>query len=276
MKRRVWGIACVLMAVFVLTACSASEQAKLQDIYSQANEASKELDSLAVDMTMEQQMDLTGITGADGKENLPGMNGMNMESEIQAEMITDPLALHQTMTMMGQEVEMYYKEDEMYISQPGTNGWMKAPKEMMKQINQMTNVQQTPAEQLDLLKDYVDDFTMEEDDDHYTLSFSSKGDNVKQLIEETMKQALPEDQWDDQMMDAVTVEQLSYTFKIAKDTHYPESFDMAMEFTVDENGETSTISQKVNGDYSKFNEIGDIEIPQEVSENATEMPNLQQ
>lgn len=271
MKKK-WLIFISLLAMgFIISACSSTEGQKLEEIYANATEASENLDSLAMTIESEQTFEVEGEDGS-GESNSPLQTDVPIQSTIESEMQMDPVAFHQTIETMGQSMEQYYTEEGFYMTSPMEDGWMKAPKELLDQMNAVSAQQQTPASQLETLKDYVDEFNLETEGSNYILSFSSKGENVQNLIEDSIEETMPEGMFSEDMMAGVEVNELRYRFAIDKDSYYPQNMNMEMSMTVEENGESITIQQSMSGEYSRFNEIEEITIPEEITETAEEMP----
>ncbi len=259
MKKFITMAACSLALLVALVGCSAEEKS-LQDIYNNAIEASNELNSYHMDMNMDMDM------------SMPGLPGQKTTIKSQSDIVTEPMAMHQTMEMMGQNIEMYYTKEGMYMQQPGTDQWMKAPKEMMDQLTQMSQAQQKPGEQLKQLKKYVEEFNLEEKENSYVLSVSSSEGKMKGFVKEMLEQNLPENTMNEDILKGITIKKLDYTFTVSKENYYPEALDLNMNLEIDQNGETSTIKQHIEATYSKYNEIEEITVPEKVKKNAKEMP----
>lgn len=274
MKKKWLIFISLLVMGFIVSACSSTEGQKLEEIYANATEASENLDSLAMTIESEQTFEVEGEDGS-GETNSPLPTDVPIQSTIESEMQMDPVAFHQTIETMGQSMEQYYTEEGFYMTSPMEDGWMKAPKELLDQMNAISAQQQTPASQLETLKDYVDEFNLETEGSNYILSFSSKGENVQKLIEDSIEETMPEGMFSEEMMAGVEVNELSYRFAIDKDSYYPQNMNMDMSMTVEENGESITIQQSMYGEYSRFNEIEEITIPEEVTETAKEMPDIE-
>lgn len=243
----------------ILVGCS-EENKSLEKIYNNAIEASNDLNSYQMDMNMDIDM------------SMPGLPGQQTTITSKGEVVVEPMALHQTMDMMGQTIEMYYTEDGMYMQQPGTDQWMKAPKDMMDQITQMSQAQQNPGEQLKQLEKYVEEFNLEENESSYILSVSSSEDKMKDFVKEMLEQNLPENALNEDVLKGITIKNLNYQFTVGKENYYPKKLDLDMELEINQNGETSTIKEHIQAEYSNYNGIGEITVPEEVKENAKEMP----
>ncbi|MFC0523942.1 DUF6612 family protein [Pontibacillus salicampi] len=253
--KKIWGSMLAISAVIILAACSAEEKATVQGVYDETLKASEELTSFQ--MEMEQDISM-------GENN-------SVSQTATGKVNTDPLAFHQKMNMMNQEMEMYYTEEAMYLQQPGQDQWVKAPADMMEQLNQLTQSQQKPTKQLEQLEQYVDDFSMEEKENTYVLSISSSGDKMKDFIKETLEENMPEGTMSEDMLKGLTINNLEYTFTIQKDTYYPKQLDLTMDLSMEQNGTTADMKQEVQATYSKYNEVGEITVPEDIKNNAKEM-----
>ncbi|WP_079478390.1 DUF6612 family protein [Halobacillus salinus] len=273
MKKRIALIGLLAMTI-VLAACSAEEAQELEEVFSKATEASENLDNFAMEVVSEQTFE-TDVE--EGSSPLP--TGVPITTTLDSEIQMDPMAFHQTieMDMMGNtEMEQYYTEEGLFIKPSEQEGWLKAPEEMMEQLNALSSKQQTPVEQLKQVEDYIDEFNMETEDSNYVLSFSSSGEDVQKMLEDTMSDMLPEGIFPEDMMESVTINSINYEYTIDKESYYPKHMVVDMNMTIEQDGEKVTIDQSMEGSYSKFNEVGEITVPEEVIQNAQEMPDLGQ
>ncbi|WP_347862517.1 DUF6612 family protein [Salimicrobium sp. PL1-032A] len=269
----------VLFLSMVLTACGTAEE-DAAEIFQQAQKASESLESVAMEMDISQEITTEGET--------EGMFGGNMTMDITSsgEMQMDPLVLHQTVNMEssmegmedmpGQEMEQYVTEDAMYMTNPMNGEWMKAPESMQEQLGQMMSAeQQTPGSQLDMFKEYVSDFSLEESESSYTMSISATGEEMEALMQKIMEETSA-DMMGEEMLEQTTINSADITFTLAKETYYPETVDMKMDMTMEQQGQTMTVVQDSKIDYSKHNEISGLNVPEDVINNAEsmEMPEI--
>ncbi|MFZ0476754.1 MAG: DUF6612 family protein [Halobacillus sp.] len=276
MKFKLFMLVSTLTAFILISGCASSEGAKVEDIYTKAAEASKSLENFAMKVESKQIIDTGMETGNEsGSEDSLVPGSIPIVTTIDSKMQTDPIAFHQTVEMMGQTIEQYYTEDGLYMTMPTKEGWFKAPKQVVKQLNAMSAQQQNPASQLESLKDYVDEFKLEEEESTYTLTFHSEGENVKKLLNDSMNKMLPKEQVPDDLMKQMTVNKVDYTFVVNKDTYYPSSVDMEMDFSINQNGENTHMVQTFTGKYSDFNEVGNISVPEKVKSNAKEIEGME-
>lgn len=265
-----------LTAFILISGCASSEGAKVEEIYTKAAEASKSLENFAMKVESKQIIDTGMETGNDsGSEDSLVPGSIPIVTTIDSKMQTDPIAFHQTVEMMGQTIEQYYTEDGLYMTMPTKEGWFKAPKQVVKQLNAMGAQQQNPASQLENLKGYVDEFKLEEGESTYTLSFHSEGENVKKLLSNSLNEMMPTEQVPDDLMKNMTVNKVDYTFVVNKETYYPSSVDMEMDFSIKQNGENTHMVQTFTGEYSDFNEVGNISVPEKVKSNAKEIEGME-
>ncbi|ASF40223.1 hypothetical protein CEH05_14160 [Halobacillus halophilus] len=276
MKMKLVMLISTLTAFILISGCASSEGAKVEEIYTKAAEASKSLENFAMKVESKQIIDTGMETGNDsGSEDSLVPGSIPIVTTIDSKMQTDPIAFHQTVEMMGQTIEQYYTEDGLYMTMPTKEGWFKAPKQVVKQLNAMGAQQQNPASQLENLKGYVDEFKLEEGESTYTLSFHSEGENVKKLLSNSLNEMMPTEQVPDDLMKNMTVNKVDYTFVVNKETYYPSSVDMEMDFSIKQNGENTHMVQTFTGEYSDFNEVGNISVPEKVKSNAKEIEGME-
>lgn len=259
------------IATIGLVACGSGDETA-EAIYSNAMEAVEEMESAEVEIDMVQEMDIAG-------------EAMIMESKMGGSMIIDPVAMHQkgttSITMdeetMDMEQELYLVDNELYNFESMTGQWMKMDESMIP-LEQLTGNQMDTKEQLDMLKDYVDDLKLEESDGSYILTFAPDSERVKELADELLQEALPAEltaQLGEEVAEILKdteIHQLFVEMAINKDTYQIEAYDMDMEMTMAVEGEEMNMKQNVKTTYKNINSIESIEIPDEVKESAVEMP----
>jgi hypothetical protein len=239
----------------------------LEEVLNKTTEASENLNSFSVNMKMDQM-----ISAGQEEEN------MNISSDIQMDVITEPMAFYQK-TAMSQdqsgetyETESYFTEEGMFMYDPAGETWMKFPKEMSDQLIQMSGQQTNPAEELKKLQEFTDDFTFEQDDNNFILNLKASGEKFTELMKETMADTLPPEMAaDEEVFNNMNIENVEYTILVDKETFHPSSLNMDMTMEMAVEGQTVTLNQKIEGNYSNYNEVKEITIPQEVLDTAVEM-----
>ncbi|MCT2537825.1 hypothetical protein NC661_12260 [Aquibacillus koreensis] len=250
--------------ITVLSACSESERSNAKDIFLNAMESSQEMQSFELQMELEQSF------GNEELSNTEGFEAFNMSTDTKMQM--EPLAFHQTMDTMGMTIEMYYTPDGVFLQQ-FEDQWLKASQEQFNELNELIGVSQnmTPVDQLEELEEYVEDFSIEENADHYVLTVDAKDIDMEEILKSQLGENIPTDELTDEMMESVSVNNLHYTISIEKETYYPTSLVIDMNVVIEEDGQETTIVQKVDATYSNYNEVDEIIVPEEVQSNAVEM-----
>lgn len=235
----------------------------LSEVLEKSTAASAELKNFAAKMDIEQEMS--------------GAETMTIKSSLDMKASQNPMAFYQKMKMElpgsseSVETEMYFTEEGIYMLQPMGEGWVKFPTEMEDMIMQTTAQQPNPAEELERLKEFMDDFTFEQDGKFFILKLSASGDKFKELIDETLQETLPEMAGD---MDAaldMNINSVEYEIWVHKDTFFPGKMNVSMDMDMSAEGETVNIKQRMNGEYTDHNKVGEITIPQEIIDSALDM-----
>lgn len=243
------------------------EKLTTEQVLTKAMEVSKEVKSFEMSMDADVTMDIDGET-IDAKTSM--VSQMNM----------DPLLIYQKMKMSAEQegeslaMEMYMTKDELYVYSPEEDMWMKMPNEdgemlELAQLQQEANISQ----QLESMKSYIDSFNLTEKEDVYELQFAGEGEELQKFIEEVALQNFNAEQVEfiQQSLDQFNIENLKYTYTLNKETFYPKTFIVDMTMTIEEDGSTMKMTQKMNSSFSKFNELNDLSIPEDVMNNAIEL-----
>lgn len=249
----------------------------LGEVFNEAVKVSKETKSMSAKVDMKQKIDYP-------KEEQSIDTAMNMDMNIMME----PLALYQkgTMTVPGEgseqakpmNMEMYMTEEGFYINDPESGQWVKMPKEMYDQMMNMSQQQVEPAEQLKQLEQFKDDFTFEQTKDEYVLKLNAAGEKFNKLIETQVSQMMQGANGEEakammeQMMKAMKIEKVNYTIYIDKDSFQTTKMDVDMDMSMDIEGNEMKTSQVMHVIYSDYNKVAPIKVPEEVKNNAQEIP----
>lgn len=294
MKKFIMGLM-ALALVFSLAACGQSESASknedndkkqeqqeapkkeepkltAQDVYDKTMEASEEIKSFAIKMDMEQEMS-------------SGVESLKFDTAIDMDMTMDPLALYQKMTMTaaGEEIvsETYFTEAGMYIYEPTTGIWVKYPDELVDPILEQSGEGNTPMSELQQLEDFADEITLKEEDKYYVLTLKADSSGkFNDLIQQTLKDTMPEELMEmpdvyDAFMNNFKINSMEYEIVIDKETYYPVELNMEMDMDVTSEGETVKMVQSVKAEYSDYNKVDEIVIPQEALESAMDLAELE-
>lgn len=268
----------------VLTACNSSatptkdttttSKLTLEQVYDKAIERQADIKSMSASMDMEQVIKFGA--GAESME-------MNMDSQMDIDMIAKPLAMHLSGTMTvpdmfgeGDEnsnmpIEMYMKQDKgFFMKDPTTESWMKLPNEQFDAILDQTAASANAQEQLEQLKQYIDDFTFEQTDDKYVLTLNAQGDAFKELIQAEVDKSLGTEE---NPLDDLTIDKANYVIHIDKATFDTNKMNMNFDLKMSIEGQDATIKTKSEVTYTEINNVDSIDIPQSIIDKATVVEN---
>ncbi|WAA10052.1 DUF6612 family protein [Fervidibacillus albus] len=236
----------------------------LTDVFQNTMEASSSLQSYSVQMATEQ--DITNNTTSET---------IHTEMTMEMDVTTDPLAIHQNLSMSAPEpvqMEMYFTEEGYFVYEPISDMWMKMSGEMFQQFQQLPEEKTNPYEQIQQMEQYVDDFSLQENDSEYILSLNVEGDAFLDFVkQQSIDFSNGEgDVGYEDSMDSVSLDQLDYTITVDKETFLPKKMEMTMQMQLDENGEQLTMLQKSNFTYNNYNGIDQIIVPEEIVNNAVD------
>ncbi|WP_391204958.1 DUF6612 family protein [Psychrobacillus sp. L4] len=239
----------------------------LQEVYNKSLKVSEELKSVKAKIDMKQTM------------HLPAQDmNLDVSSVLEMDYIVDPMQIHQTGTTSMQsddksleaqdiELESYITKDAFYMYEATSGQWMKFPKEMMDQLMNVTD-QSNPSNQLKIIKSFLGDFTFEQDNDNYILSLQASGEKFTELVKAQVNEALQSFGGEDVKMD-MTINSINYLIHIDKKSFQTNKVDMVLDMDMTIDGEKMNMKQNVKSDFSNFNKMKEIVIPQEVIDSAT-------
>lgn len=237
----------------------------LEEVMNKSTEASEGLKSFSV------KMDLTQDMTDQGELNVQTTSVIDMN------IVTEPMAYYQKMKMsMGEEAESfetesYFSDAGMFFYEPSTSQWMKFPQEMTDTFLQMSGQQSNPGEELKKLQQFVEDFTFEQDSNNYILKLKASGEKFNDFIKETAVQQLPPEMSAEDALSGMKINAVEYEILVDKKTFYPVELNMDMDLEMTIEGQTIAMKQKMNGQYSNYNSVDAITVPQEVIDSAVEM-----
>ena len=130
-------------------------------------------------------------------------------------------------------------------------------------------MQADAPEQLRQLEQFVEDFTFEQDDDQYILTLEAEGEKFLQFVLDQAKSTLGSTAEDmTASMENMTIDEAIYALYIDKETFNLENMNMELVMTMVAEGEALKLSQSTTADYSEFDSIDAITIPQDVIDSA--------
>lgn len=243
-----------------------------QEVYSKAMEVSAEQKSMHAVMDIEQNMSIPS-------------EEMNLDSKIKMDMdmIVDPMALHQTMSMdMGEmgatDMELYMTDAGFFMHDAQMDQWIKMPNDMYEEMMASMGGETDPTLDLQMFKDFKDDLKFEQTDDEYILTLNASGDKLNNLVQKLIGDAMPIEgamtEEEQEVYDNMNVKSLDLTIYIDKKTFYTNAFDMDMDLTMKVEEEEMHMVQKMKSVITKINEIDEIVVPKEVLDEAVSLEDL--
>lgn len=243
-----------------------------QEVYSKAMEVSAEQKSMHAVMDIEQNMSIPS-------------EDMNLDSKIKMDMdmVVDPMAIHQTMSMdMGEmgatDMELYMTDAGFFMHDAQMDQWIKMPNDMYEEMMASMGGETDPTLDLQMFKDFKDDLKFEQTDDEYILTLNASGDKLNNLVQKLIGDAMPIEgamsEEEQEVFDNMDVKSLDLTIYIDKKTFYTNAFDMDMDLTMKIEEEEMHMVQKMKSVITKINEIDEIVVPKEVLDEAVSLEDL--
>lgn len=242
-----------------------SKPLTVEEVFDKATEASKEIESMSMDMQSAQKIEM------------PDME-LKVENEMNGtvEMVQEPFAMHQDLEMgIGDgkmAIEMYIVEDGVYMHEPQTDQWMKLPGDNAGDLQGMMDLAKNSEVDLEDLEAYKNDFELEEKGNQYILRMKGDGDSFKEMIEDQVEDTgiLEDAEEEAQALKDMVINEIDYELFINKETFHMEAYNMFMdiEMIVDEN--KTTLVQDLKVKVNDMNSIDEIVVPDEVKDQAIE------
>ncbi|MEO4054848.1 DUF6612 family protein [Solibacillus sp. CAU 1738] len=245
----------------------------LEQVFDKAVERQQEIKSLKATTTMTQAMEMN-----DGTETIK----MNSSADMSMEIVIDPMQffIDGTMSMTddasGETLDMPLKmymtaEDGFYMYESTSQSWLKLPSDLYDTMLEQAGMQADATEQLKMLQKYVTDFTFEQSDSDYILTLNADGEQFTQLIKDQLASTMPNLEEDiSSQFDQMTFDDSMYKLIIDKETFDTKEIVMDMILSMEVEGAAVKLDQKSTTTYKEINTISNIEIPQDVLDNAIE------
>jgi len=263
--------ACNETAAPANTEVTEKSELTLKEVYEKSLKVSEELKSVKAQIDMKQTMHMP-------TEDL----SIDISSIMDMEYVVAPMQMHQkgttsmkssdeSMPEEAMEIETYITEDDFYMFEGTTGQWMKFPQEMMDQLMGATD-QSNPSEQLKMIQDYLKDFTFEQDNENYILRLDASGEEFAKLVQTQIDEAMQSMIGEGEELDlGLVINSVSYLIHIDKESFQTNKVDVVLDMDMEIDGEKMNMKQNVKSDFSNFNEVDEIVIPQEVIDSAMEI-----
>ena len=263
---------------FALAACNetatpANKEVKetsemtLEEVYNKSLAVSEELKSVSAKVDLQQKMN---IPSEDANVDITAVMDMDI--------VVEPMQMYQKGTTSmktedgsmdeSMESEMYFNGTDFYMYEGTGKQWMKLPVEALGDVMAQTN-SANPASSLAEIKEYINDFKFEQDDKNYILTLQSSGDKFNDLVQAQIDETIQSmaQAGEDVQLD-VKINSISYLIHIDKESFQTTKLDVNVDMDMEAEGESINMKQDMKTDFSNFNGVDTIEIPQEVIDSA--------
>lgn len=249
---------------------SAQSDLTLEEVFEKSLKASEEMKSFHAKMDIKQEVEHEG-------------SPLNVDVNMDMDVIVDPMALYQkTTTKMeadGESIaegtlntETYLTDEGFFMYLENEDTWAKFPSELSDQLMQIPNSQSNPAEQLEQLKTFVEDFSFEQNDKEFILKLTASGEKFEAFLKETALNALPEQmKANEEIINSMKINNVEYEIFIDKENFYTTGLNMIMDSQMKVEEYEIKLHQEMTGTYSNINGIDQIKVPQEAIDNAEEI-----
>lgn len=277
--KKSYFLATSALAVFALAACSDTatpvtgtqdeSSLTLQEVFDKAIERQQSINSVHAIVKMNQEMEMD-FNGQSMKFTTVSNFEMDAQQSPLAMFMTGTVAMDMGGDMMEMPLEMYMTEaDGFYMLNAEMNEWMKLPENQYEQLLAQTGAQADATEQLEQLKQFIDDFEFKQDDKNYLLTLNIKGDKFKEFIVGQLDTSLGEStELSGEDLQSMSFENSKYDLVINKETFDTEEINMDLTMLMDMEGQQSKISNDATIKYSQFDQLDEINIPTEVKNKA--------
>ncbi|MGD7006732.1 DUF6612 family protein [Metabacillus sp. 84] len=236
-----------------------AEELTAEQVLEKSIAAYEDVKSFSSEMTVDQTVD-------DGQQEI------KTDASMQIEQNMDPMLIHTVNTTKsaadGSEFsfESYVTKDNSYVSQNGGEWAVMATDPNNPMVR--SEAQSNPAADLEGLQEVAGDIKVKEEDSEYIISIDEPKEEFLNLYGDMVNQitsSLGVDGASAELTD------LKLSYSIDKETFLQNTTTVMMSMTVDVEGQTIALDQKVDGTFSKYNELNDLEVPEEVTDSAQPM-----
>ncbi|PZD97765.1 hypothetical protein DNH61_00425 [Paenibacillus sambharensis] len=264
-RSKLW-IAVVALMALMLTACTEEKEQGLQadELLSRSQEAVGKVESYALAMELKQDLD----TGS-GQETFSASSRSSVEVE--------PFQMQQTVTSQYGGEETVYKTiltpEKYYIKDLSIGVWNQLPQSEIELVRgALSDFQINLKAQAERLHKAAADFEVESQEGVYVLSLREGAEETGiELLQDLLESTFGGAEFLANIKDSIKINRLVYQVTLDAETYYPVKLyvDTDMTLAIDP-GSPMEMTQQLTADYSKFNAITPIEVP----EDALEAPEL--
>lgn len=233
---------------------------KAEELIQRMNEAGKELMSFSTEVDVYQTI-INRVSNTASTEQI-------IDSLTRSDIIKEPFQTHSsTQTKMHTEdmsmvMEQYVTKDAIYMKLG--NDWMKMNEEMRSKAMPSMVEAGYPWRQLEPYRSVEDALEVSEEGGHYVIRAKL---NDSQLLKFTKSYRNQTNYRGEPLTDNYTdikIRKANIVYTVRKDTYYPVEVSLSTDMDVTMSGNTFSIKSESWSKYSNYNEIQEINIPQEV------------
>lgn len=269
----------ISVSILVLAACSntptpidketkvSESTLSAEEVYKKAMIQLNSLDNAAFNLSIEQTKNVSDDEKATTKANVTG------------ELIKEPLMSHlngsitiesEPIGTMVINIEMYAQDETIYVYEDLFNNWIKGTTDDLADIGLEISKDQSPLSHVEGLDQYIEDFAFEQTNDTYNFTLKTNNDELNQLIIDEIQDFQLTLNKNEDYMGAIDINHLQYSFTIDKETFNLLAFNINSLIDITENNGTTAVESTVKADFSNFNDIREIMIPQDVIKEAVD------
>lgn len=180
---------------------------------------------------------------------------LNMEATVIAEPFN--MKISTTIPVHSQKMQMYIKEEYVYIFNPVTNQWNKYHN---KELNDYVKKSLDDSNEIyDILKNNMDKISLEEEKDYYSIKITEGTSLFKDAIKKQLVGLKLEDK---NIFDNLPIENLLLSYVIDKKTYLPISSYNEFDIRIEGSKKNMSIETK----FENINKIKKIKLPKEALE----------
>lgn len=269
----------VSIMVFVLSACNLGQTSDMtvEGIYKTVTAAVENVESFEASVSMEQ------ISSSIKNDDVH----TELESDSNIQMTMEPLAMYIDTTsnesykeitgdIPETDAEVYLVDNELYTYSTYSGNekeWMKETNLTDDLANDIARQQVSLEDQAEVLRTYADYFTVVQSDGLYVLQVDMGEDDeeLTNLVKQTFSDGMGAfDEVIADVFDSMDVNSLSLEIAIDEENFLIKSNQVNIDFTMGEGEEKGNNVNTLQVEYSKFNDVDSIEVPEKVKEAAIE------
>lgn len=254
----------VMLSVVTVISVACSASVSNDDVLTKFYENTKNIKSADVKSTAE----ITITPEGEGQQPLV------TKTSISGTTVSEPLTfkLDTITTILGRDISinMYYKDNTLYIKSPMTGDgeeWLKtSDTSIIQQIYLVDNQSLVSSNaSLELFKKKVDGIKVEEKDGKYEISFSGNVDNIKDIVFDILSKSTGGNSAAfEQIKNNMTFKSFTAKYVVDKSTYLPISLDSTIELEINVDGQKGTIKTVSSEKYENINKVSEIVLPDEV------------